>query len=817
MFRNTSVTLLAAALIVAPAFAIDGPFDVPWIGYDTAVYPEGIFPVSSQSADFNGDGVPDLATVSLGGTAWMSVLMGDGTGGYAPPETYELLIESMDLAVADFDGDKDLDIVTTDTGRSWGGFSISLYRNDGTGHFTFGGSFSMGNTGPSGITTADFNGDGWPDVATANDAYIVCNNTVSVLLNNNGNGFTGAQVYSISSCTNEIDSGDLNNDGLPDLVVAHESNRFTVMMNDGVGGFTSSQVVLGIVAGSIPQAPTAHIADVDLDGHNDIFFSNQDTGGVNAGAVGLWRNDGTGNFGAAETLSFNWHNGGGIDIDTADVTGDGWPDILVATGWSGNWFLFESDGAGGFGSPRKLRAGHSPSAIDTLDLDNDGDVDIVVIGALSLEACVYLNPGDGSFVQPEALDFVDPAISPAFATNIEAGDIDADGDLDLVVGYRSDFEDSFGITVRRNNGDGTFGPRETYAHFTYPEFIRLRDLDGDGDLDLIWVEDDGRFRVRFNNGTGAFGSFVNLSTIGQGEYFDLFDVDNDNDLDVVAAVGFSVGVLLNNGSGMFMSPIYTDIPGFFNVLGMGDFDADGNLDLLTDSAAQGYPQISFGHGNGSFGPTFTVSTGRGVRSFVVGQIDHDGDLDFAAIYNLDEKGVSIRRGRGDGNFFVPLHYHGSFQWDDYTQGGRTELVDVDGDSNLDLLFANVEAQDFSYWKSNGDGSFQEVLRYGAGHNVHDLVAGDFNGDGVIDVAMSTEIDNGTWSYTGVVIITGIPDSPQIPGDLDGDGTVGILDLLGLLGAWGPCPAPCPQSCAADLDDDCQVGVTDLLILLANWS
>ncbi len=60
-----------------------------------------------------------------------------------------------------------------------------------------------------------------------------------------------------------------------------------------------------------------------------------------------------------------------------------------------------------------------------------------------------------------------------------------------------------------------------------------------------------------------------------------------------------------------------------------------------------------------------------------------------------------------------------------------------------------------------------------------------------------------------------PIDSAIPGDVDGDGTVGILDLLGLLGAWGPCPAPCPQSCAADLDDDCQVGITDLLILLAN--
>ena len=63
---------------------------------------------------------------------------------------------------------------------------------------------------------------------------------------------------------------------------------------------------------------------------------------------------------------------------------------------------------------------------------------------------------------------------------------------------------------------------------------------------------------------------------------------------------------------------------------------------------------------------------------------------------------------------------------------------------------------------------------------------------------------------------GVPDECP-PGDLDGDGTIGILDFLSLLAAWGPCPAPCPPSCVADLDGDCDVGITDFLLLLANWT
>ena len=56
----------------------------------------------------------------------------------------------------------------------------------------------------------------------------------------------------------------------------------------------------------------------------------------------------------------------------------------------------------------------------------------------------------------------------------------------------------------------------------------------------------------------------------------------------------------------------------------------------------------------------------------------------------------------------------------------------------------------------------------------------------------------------------------VPGDLNEDGVVGIVDFLALLAVWGPCPGRCPPSCPADLDDDCVVGITDFLILLANW-
>ena len=94
-------------------------------------------------------------------------------------------------------------------------------------------------------------------------------------------------------------------------------------------------------------------------------------------------------------------------------------------------------------------------------------------------------------------------------------------------------------------------------------------------------------------------------------------------------------------------------------------------------------------------------------------------------------------------------------------------------------------------------------------------AGDVNGDGLADFIVGAWLaDPGGESAAGESYVV---FSPVIPGDLDGDGTVGIIDLLLLLAAWGPCPEPCVPYCQGDLDHDCAVGIVDLLTLLANWS
>ena len=718
-------------------------FDAPWIGYDTAVYPEGIGPVAAAVADFNADTWPDLATVSSGGSGHLSILMADGIGGYLPPVTYQLTEESSDLAAVDVDNDGDIDVIVLDSERFGGGDSISVWQNDGLGNFDLTDTFDTGMTGLNQLTTADYDNDGDFDVA------VTLGNSAGIMLNTGKGGFAIAQTLTLTSSTSDIDSGDLDGDGDIDIIVAHHANRWTVLENID-GFFIEQSAITGV-------AQTVHIVDIDNDTDNDVIFASAGDGNFGDGGVDLWLNDGSGSFTGPQTISFGSDTGVSVHINTADVTGDGWVDIMAATGNAGDWWLVRSDGSGGFQAAQRLSAGASPSHIQTTDLNNDGERDVIVIATDSLEACVYLNPGSGAFVQPPVIDMVDLGISPAFTTNLQAADFDNDNDLDMVIGYRSDFEESFGISLRKNNGDGTFAAIEEYPDATYPIDIRAADIDNDGDVDVVYVNSVGRFFVLDNDGSGNFTRLGFHTFSSPTGFLKLADINNDDLLDVVFSTGFGLDVSYNTGNQTYQAPFGVNLPFGSGYVDFGDFDGDGNLDLLTSTGPQATAQVSMGNGDGTFEPPFNANTGRDIHAFATGFVDDDNDLDFVAFYNLDEKGISSKRGRGNGDFFPTENFHGSYDRTDHTSS--LLLPDIDGDGNLDAMTANYGSRDVSVWEGNGDGSFQNHIRFGVGHRAKDLVYGDFDGDNIGDIMVIVRRPNGRWWYPAAVLLRGVdPDA-----------------------------------------------------------
>jgi hypothetical protein len=210
--------------------------------------------------------------------------------------------------------------------------------------------------------------------------------------------------------------------------------------------------------------------------------------------------------------------------------------------------------------------------MDAGDLDGDGDIDLVVGNQGSDNLSVLMNNGQGSFGAPTLLSTKSPV------SDVILGSADADADLDIfaVLG----FDDSVALFI--NNGAGTFAaPTILPSGGKDPKAGDLGDIDGDSDLDLVAVHffsnDAG---VLHNNGSGSYAlsTSILLSDFGIPEDVVLADIDGDKALDMVAAMD-GIHVLFNNGSGSFTAPVtFYD---FFmsGALAVGDFNGDGANDL----------------------------------------------------------------------------------------------------------------------------------------------------------------------------------------------------------------------------------------------
>jgi len=205
------------------------------------------------------------------------------------------------------------------------------------------------------------------------------------------------------------------------------------------------------------------------------------------------------------------------------------------------------------------------------DVNGDGNLDFVAANAGGTTASVRLNNGTGNFTGGS-----DPAVGAA-PLGVVLGDVDGDGDLDLLTAG------SWGtVSVRLNNGSGTFAGGSDVPVGTRPAGLALGDVDGDGDLDLVAANYDPAstsVSVRLNNGAGTFAGGSNPAVGAQPYSVALGDVDGDGDLDLLAAnvSSSTVSVRLNNGAGTFAGG--SDPAAGPGAAGVVLADVDGDLDL----------------------------------------------------------------------------------------------------------------------------------------------------------------------------------------------------------------------------------------------
>lgn len=344
-----------------------------------AVYPVGEFPVHIAAADFNNDGFIDLAVVNIGSND-VSILLNNGCGVFteAPgsPVSMGLGILTSDITAADFNGDGFVDLAVVNEASN----TVSILLNNGSAMFTPapGSPFPAG-TVPLSIVSADFNGDGFVDLAIAD-----VGGTVSVLLNNGSAMFSFApgSPFPAGPAPFDLIAADFNGDGVIDLAVANlPSNQVSVFFNNGAAVFAPAPGSPYSV-GNSPIAITA--ADLNGDGFIDIATAN-----VGTSDVSILLNNGSGMFSPGTTVPLPL-NSFPFDITTADFNCDGIADLATADPGTDNVSVLLNDGSAQF-SVTNFPIGFSPQGLTAADLNGDGAADLVLTNTGDNTISVLLN------------------------------------------------------------------------------------------------------------------------------------------------------------------------------------------------------------------------------------------------------------------------------------------------------------------------------------------------------------------------------------------------------------------------------------------
>jgi len=305
------------------------------------------------------------------------------SGNFAPATSFQVGSGPTCVAAVDINGDGKIALVSANLNEG----TLTVLTNNGSGGFGSNATLVVGSY-PLGVATADVNGDGRPDLISAN----LGDGTLTVLTNNGSGGFGSNATLNVglnvnSSAPAFVLAADVNGDGKPDLISANSGdNTVTVLTNNGSGGFILDAT---FTVGAYPVS----VAAVDVNGNGKIALISADE---NDGTLTVFTNDGRGGFGYNATLNVGSGPGSGpASVVAADINGDGKTDVISANSNDGTLTVLTNNGSGKFGSHATLVVGSIvspyPQFVMVADVNGDGLPDLVSANYYDNSLSVLLN------------------------------------------------------------------------------------------------------------------------------------------------------------------------------------------------------------------------------------------------------------------------------------------------------------------------------------------------------------------------------------------------------------------------------------------
>lgn len=421
-----------------------------------------------------------------------------------------------------------------------------------------------------------------------------------------------------------------------------------------------------------------------------------------------------------------------VVADLGSVAGppDGFDDIaLSVSGTPGEVYIFLNDGSGEIGSQIMYSAGNGPSGIDAGDIDSDGVLDLVVSNASDDTFFVLLNDGENV----ASMSVLAPVSTGDFPTDIKVMDIDDDSDSDVVVSC-------FGSAGATNTDGSLYGQVEFYevVQTTRPLSFPL----------------------------------AGLLRIPKPKDIDPGDVNNDKDLNVMivslnasnkaANIGQSTGIRGFNWSVMQELPVGSQPES----VALGDLDGDGDSDAIVANAGSNTLSVLVtNNSTGVWDDEITVEVGEAPKSVNLLDYDGDGDLDLSVIATTDA-------------------------------GNRAVLV-----------YRN----DTSLNPSNRI-TFALEQTFDEGQNPILLGSGEIDGDAAEDLVSILSVSGFRGASDSIITLKSASSAGDCVGDIDNNEIVDVLDLLVVIADWGTCSS----DCHGDVNTDGTVNIEDILMLIAAW-